>query len=509
VHGDTTIDWAADDGMFYYCKPPSIDCAMLDAWPTSNPPLAPGDSQPTFLVAIAALDAEPGMVLTNSNLHVWKADSTPTWTDLGSFAPHSVVGVAGSARTAGLYGAALDDSAAVTSDGGVHWTVSAPLGVDGHVLGYTSSVALPPVPPSGTQSGDTYLAASIADGLGDGTPVPREINHLFVTHDRGSTWQPLGGAQLPNVPVLAVRYDPSDATARTIYVATAIGMYASSDGGASWARLGTGLPMASVSDFEVARDGSFMRVATWGRGIWELGLNHDNGDGGGTAGTAAGCGGCDAGGSPGSACVLAALVGVALRRRAGRNRRTAHRYDQPRAVARVRPSLAVVVGSLTASCVAHHRPTSNSVDADTTSTRAISLGALIHDPTPPVNGAAPDLAAMGNYATMVGAKPAIILSFIDWTVDFPMSSLDKVVAFGATPLLTWQACAGDCTARTPTAYTDKNIAAGMFDAYLTEFANAAKAWGKPFFLRLMHEMNGGWYTWGTAPGNINGNTPAD
>jgi hypothetical protein len=50
------------------------------------------------------------------------------------------------------------------------------------------------------------------------------------------------------------------------------------------------------------------------------------------------------------------------------------------------------------------------------------------------------------------------------------------------------------------------IAAGSRDAYWKTFAQEAAAYGKPFFLRLDWEMNGGWFPWGTT--STNQNTPA-
>src|SRR5262249_48553137 len=58
-------------------------------------------------------------------------------------------------------------------------------------------------------------------------------------------------------------------------------------------------------------------------------------------------------------------------------------------------------------------------------------------------------------------------------------------------------------------YANRNIAGGAFDGYLRSWARAAKAWGKPFFLRPNHEMNGNWYPWGTGAGNPNNNTPEE
>lgn len=52
----------------------------------------------------------------------------------------------------------------------------------------------------------------------------------------------------------------------------------------------------------------------------------------------------------------------------------------------------------------------------------------------------------------------------------------------------------------------KQIAAGAYDGYLTNLANAIKADGRTVWLRPLHEFNGDWYNWGTL---YAGNTIAD
>ena len=47
---------------------------------------------------------------------------------------------------------------------------------------------------------------------------------------------------------------------------------------------------------------------------------------------------------------------------------------------------------------------------------------------------------------------------------------------------------------------------GRYDAYIREFAEAAKAWGHPFFLRFNWEMNGNWFAWSEG---VNGNQPGE
>ncbi|HEY8231736.1 MAG TPA: hypothetical protein VIJ10_03640, partial [Vicinamibacteria bacterium] len=75
---------------------------------------------------------------------------------------------------------------------------------------------------------------------------------------------------LPDLPVTRVYFDPRDASRATIYAATHVGIYRSTDGGASWDTYGAGLPTVRVNDIYMPPDGGFMRIATYGRGIWEL-----------------------------------------------------------------------------------------------------------------------------------------------------------------------------------------------------------------------------------------------
>jgi beta-mannanase len=54
-------------------------------------------------------------------------------------------------------------------------------------------------------------------------------------------------------------------------------------------------------------------------------------------------------------------------------------------------------------------------------------------------------------------------------------------------------------------YSDRAIANGSHDGYITSWAKAAAAWGHPLFLRFDWEMNGRWHPWSVGE---NGNTPA-
>jgi hypothetical protein len=78
--------------------------------------------------------------------------------------------------------------------------------------------------------------------------------------------------------------------------------------------------------------------------------------------------------------------------------------------------------------------------------------------------------------------------------EFPTTPLEDIRRHGAIPFFSWSSAA------TPTDTTQPNfqladVANGHFDSYITRFAEAARAWGHPFFLRFNWEMNGNWYQW--------------
>jgi hypothetical protein len=89
-------------------------------------------------------------------------------------------------------------------------------------------------------------------------------------------------------------------------------------------------------------------------------------------------------------------------------------------------------------------------------------------------------------------------------MDFDPAYMDAAVSRGGMPLVSWEPWKFGA-GLDQREYALRNILSGQHDAYIRNWARAAAAWGKPFFLRFAHEMNGDWTTW--SPG-VNGNTPA-
>ena len=108
--------------------------------------------------------------------------------------------------------------------------------------------------------------------VGQTTPTNPPLRVIKST-DGGNTWTSASGTgagRLPNVPVSKLLVSHRDPSGQTIYAATWIGVYVTTDGGASWTLFGSGLPVVQVSDLYMPPDGSYLRVSTYGRGVWEM-----------------------------------------------------------------------------------------------------------------------------------------------------------------------------------------------------------------------------------------------
>jgi hypothetical protein len=85
----------------------------------------------------------------------------------------------------------------------------------------------------------------------------------------GTTWA-AAATGLPQVPVSAFVIDPQDSN--SLYAGTDIGVYQSTNGGASWTPYGTGLPRVAVFDAEISNVHRILKIATHGRGLFEIGI---------------------------------------------------------------------------------------------------------------------------------------------------------------------------------------------------------------------------------------------
>lgn len=93
-----------------------------------------------------------------------------------------------------------------------------------------------------------------------------------VRSNRGGVTRSWSAAQngLPDVPVSKLFASPHDPM--TIFAATDLGVYRTTDGGDHWSLFGAHLPQVRVTDLYIPPNGSFLRIGTYGRGVWEIKL---------------------------------------------------------------------------------------------------------------------------------------------------------------------------------------------------------------------------------------------
>ncbi len=123
----------------------------------------------------------------------------------------------------------------------------------------------------------------------------------------------------------------------------------------------------------------------------------------------------------------------------------------------------------------------------------VTLGLGVSDPAK--DGATLD--AMASYAR----PPSLVMWYQSWNEPlFYPKQFAAVQARNAVPVVTWVP-----DSREGHVLSLREITAGQHDDYLIASAHAAKDWGRPFYIRFAHEMNGNWYSWGRDVGD---NTPA-
>ena len=324
--GTNVTAWAVVNGARRFCRPQAgIECSRatrvvngseLRSWYAAAPTLPPGDGNGGFSVRYAPLYDDAGSVITNSNFNLFKMTTTPSnvavMKRLTTSPPPPAQGGYVGCGTTGLrsiraggptaspftytingvpsrvYGLPLSGGcfAVIVDQNDPNGIVSvvtanALIQVGTQQVQNTGSITFPrdPTHLGGTDITKTYVVSTIGDFVtapvtNPPTPISPATGHVFLTRDGGTTWIPLHGDgtgfDLPNVRVYIIRFDPSDPTDQTLWAGTDLGLYRSTDLGKTWVRYGFNLPIVRVQDMFIAQNGSLIRVAMYGRGIWEI-----------------------------------------------------------------------------------------------------------------------------------------------------------------------------------------------------------------------------------------------
>lgn len=95
-------------------------------------------------------------------------------------------------------------------------------------------------------------------------------SYVYVSEDYGNNWKSIASG-LPDEPVNVIKEDPTNEN--ILYLGTMRGVFVSIDRGSSWQYLGVNMPAVAVADLEIHEGSKDLIVATHGRGIYKTNLN--------------------------------------------------------------------------------------------------------------------------------------------------------------------------------------------------------------------------------------------
>jgi len=91
-----------------------------------------------------------------------------------------------------------------------------------------------------------------------------------------------------------------------------------------------------------------------------------------------------------------------------------------------------------------------------------------------------------SFTNATGVRPRLVVYYSGWLEQFQAGFAATAAQHGAVPVVQID----------PTDVSLTAIAGGQYDAYLTSYAQAVRAYHRPVILSFGHEMNAPWYSWG-------------
>jgi hypothetical protein len=246
------VDWLGADGMEGLVSPTN----HLNLWGTSqNGSMYRSTNGGNSYSSLPR--PSPGQWVTPLSIHptdetilyggwtgVYKSTNSGTsWTNIsGSTITSTLADLAVAPSNTDYIYASNSSILYVTTDGGATWqTKSAPATIN--------DIWVDPVNPA-----KIWIAGNSS------------TNRILVSTDAGTTFTNISA----NLPAIAARtIVTDDNTPRGIYIGMNVGVYYQQEGATTWTDFSDNLPLVAINELEIQKATGKIRVATYGRGVWE------------------------------------------------------------------------------------------------------------------------------------------------------------------------------------------------------------------------------------------------
>jgi hypothetical protein len=121
-----------------------------------------------------------------------------------------------------------------------------------------------------------------------------------------------------------------------------------------------------------------------------------------------------------------------------------------------------------------------------------------------------DMSAVSKFEQLTGKPLSLVNVFVPFAdcsstpcsfYKFAPGMMEGIRQHGAIPVYSWSSQSIPSMLNEPD-FQLADVIDGTYDSYIREFAEDARDWGHPFFLRFDWEVNGGWFPWAEG---VNGN----
>ena len=244
---------------------PSTVPTVGQSFPDVTPWFGAASDQGCYLASVATDPSTADVVYVAGNQNLWQSrNGGTTWNIIGPFATGLITARASVAPTDGNH---------VVVAAGTRVSVSTnALGPVANVtfIDITRNLPARNVLRAAFDPNDPTVIYAVLGGFNGASPAQR--GHVFRTTIGGSTWTDISSDL--DVPHGALALDGQE-TPTVIYVGTDLGVLRSVDQGETWNVLDDiHLPNAPVTDMEIGRGSGVLRVATYGRGVFEFRRPH-------------------------------------------------------------------------------------------------------------------------------------------------------------------------------------------------------------------------------------------